>query len=58
MKTVAVTTTRLFEVPDELIGHFKGIALADEARLLNEWIAMSVHRSAYVLDDDPEDDDA
>ncbi len=53
-----MTTTRLFEVPDELIGHFKGIALADEARLLNEWIAMSVHRSAYVLDDDPEDDDA
>lgn len=57
MKTVAVTTTYMYEVPDELVGHFKEIALAEDARLRSEWIAMSVHRSAYVLEDLDDDDE-
>lgn len=57
MKTVAVTTTRTYEVPDELVGHFKEIALSEEVRLRNEWLATSVHHSAYVLEDMDEDDE-
>lgn len=56
MRTVAVTETRLFEVPDELVGHFKEIALAEPERLKSEWIAVSLHRSAHLCEDETENE--